>query len=78
MAQIELRNSGQLGVLRGSPCRNGWSILGPSRHGIPLYRNQLSSRYSKMSSPYWTKMHMGGCQNCGPFLGPYYSTAPNI
>ena len=21
---------------------------------------------------------MGGCQNCGPFLGPYYNTAPNI
>ena len=23
-------------------------------------------------------IHMGGCQNYGPFLGPYYSTAPNI
>ena len=22
-------------------------------------------------------IHMGGCQNYGPFLGPYYSTAPN-
>ena len=22
--------------------------------------------------------HMRGCQNYGPFLGPYYSTAPNI
>ena len=22
--------------------------------------------------------HMGGCQNSGPFLGPYYNTAPNI
>ena len=22
--------------------------------------------------------HMGGCQNYGPFLGPYYNTAPNI
>ena len=21
---------------------------------------------------------MGGCQNYGPFLGPYYSTAPSI
>ena len=20
--------------------------------------------------------HVGGCQNCGPLLGPYYSTAP--
>ena len=23
-------------------------------------------------------IHLGGCQNYGPFLGPYYSTAPNI
>ena len=22
--------------------------------------------------------NMGGCQNYGPFLDPYYSTAPNI
>ena len=22
--------------------------------------------------------HMGGCQNYGPFLSPYYNTAPNI
>ena len=22
--------------------------------------------------------YMGGCQNYGPFLGPYYNTAPNI
>ena len=22
--------------------------------------------------------YMGGCQNYGPFLDPYYSTAPNI
>ena len=21
---------------------------------------------------------MGGCQNYGPFLAPYYNTAPNI
>ena len=22
--------------------------------------------------------NMGGCQNYGPFLGPYYNTAPSI
>ena len=22
--------------------------------------------------------HVGGCQNYGPFLGPYYNAAPNI
>ena len=27
--------------------------------------------------PPW-KTHMGGCQNYGPFLGPYYNTAPII
>ena len=24
------------------------------------------------------RIHMGGCQNYGPFLGPYCNTAPNI
>ena len=24
------------------------------------------------------KAHLGGCQNCGPFLDPYYNTTPNI
>ena len=23
-------------------------------------------------------IYMGGCQNYGPFLGPYYNTAPTI
>ena len=23
-------------------------------------------------------LYMGGCQNDGPFLDPYYNTAPNI
>ena len=23
-------------------------------------------------------LHLGGCQNYGPFLGPYYNTAPII
>ena len=25
-----------------------------------------------------TTPHMGGCQNYGPLLGPYYNTAPII
>ena len=25
-----------------------------------------------------TSESMGSCQNYGPFLGPYYNTAPNI
>ena len=24
------------------------------------------------------RVYMGGCQNYGPFLDPYYNTAPNI
>ena len=24
------------------------------------------------------KGYMGGCQICGPFLDPYYNSAPNI
>ena len=24
------------------------------------------------------QVYMGGCQNYGPFLGPYYNTAPDI
>ena len=23
-------------------------------------------------------VHMGDCQNYGPFLGPYYNTGPNL
>ena len=26
----------------------------------------------------WSRDYMGGCQNYGPFLDPYYNTAPNI
>ena len=31
----------------------------------------------KTTSNEWAR-HMGGCQNYGPFLDPYYNTAPNI
>ena len=30
-----------------------------------------------MLDQFWC-WHVGGCQNYGPFLGPYYNTAPNI
>ena len=47
----------------------GWA-LGFSRHDSGpewyLYECRCKSCY------------MGGCQNYGPFLGPYYNTAPNI
>ena len=26
----------------------------------------------------YLKMYVGGCQNYGPFLGPYYNAAPII
>ena len=28
--------------------------------------------------PFSGTLNMGGCQNDGPFLDPYYNTAPNI
>ena len=28
--------------------------------------------------PHLVRSYVGGCQNYGPFLGPYYNTAPNI
>ena len=28
--------------------------------------------------PFSTHWYMGSCQNYGPFLGPYYNTAPII
>ena len=29
-------------------------------------------------SGYGLRVYVGGCQNYGPFWGPYYNTAPNI
>ena len=25
-----------------------------------------------------SRVYVGGCQNYGPFLGPYYNTRPNL
>ena len=33
----------------------------------------LGSKWDPLRCP-----HMGGCQNYGTFLDPYYNTAPNI
>ena len=38
------------------------------------YRVRVSSLVGLSS----IRVHVGGCQNYGPFLGPYYNTAPNI
>ena len=43
----------------------------------PLY----NPTYPLLAGPLLTEPkynHMGGCQNYGPSLGPYYNTAPNI
>ena len=32
----------------------------------------------ELGPPIFGNSHMGGCQNYGPFLGPYYNTAPII
>ena len=54
------------------PCEEPDSILG-------LYRDN-----GKENGNYYNGVHMdyrvygGGCPNYGPFLDPYFSTAPNI
>ena len=40
-----------------------------SRSGLPRAAAGIASKFLG---------HMGGCQNYGPFLGPYYNTAPII
>ena len=43
-------------------------VVGPSGGGkLPWVRQTL-----RVEVPLY---YMGGCQNCGPFLGPQYSTA---
>ena len=47
----------------------------------PVFESERSGTASKSAlragvAEY--QLHMGGCQKYGPFLGPYYNTAPNI
>ena len=51
--------------------REIWTSCGD--HGGSKLRNP-----QHQDSDVGTRPYMGGCQNYGPFLGPYYSTAPNI
>ena len=37
----------------------------------PLYKKRAIQSF-------FLRLQMGGCQNDGPFLGPYYNMAPNI
>ena len=47
--------------------------------GFPKgYMGIIEGLCGPLSSRYVIEMHMGGCQNYGPFLDPYYNTAPNI
>ena len=42
--------------------------------GVGLYnKRDVGSTTRKLRAQY---SHMGGCQNDGPFLNPYYNTAP--
>ena len=47
-----------------------------------MIMRQLELDMQRKQTHLWRKdlfqRHMGGCQNYGPFLGPYYNTAPNI
>ena len=49
--------------------RGGWNEGSLSRASL---RVRLPLRIQSSG------LYVGGCQNYGPFLGPYYSTAPSI
>ena len=52
--------------------------LGNSKCSNSRYMNQLPAYASQNCPALDPNPHMGGCQNYGPFLGPYYNTAPII
>ena len=46
---------------------------------VIAFQHTTIAKSSHGSHRHWLMdVHMGGCQNYGPFLGPYYSTAPMI
>ena len=48
---------------------------------LPVRNPRDSEASTKCSAPdqvHSLPTYMGGCQNYGPFLDPYYNTAPNI
>ena len=52
-------------------------------HGSTSRNSEVPSKrvrraYKEVIGIYARWIYMGGCQNYGPFLGPYYNTAPNI
>ena len=54
--------------------------FGVKRFGHPACSPYVSAIYNSTPKPYsnCSGLHMGGCQNYGPFLGPDYHTAPII
>ena len=44
--------------------------------GVTAIQEVAGSARTALLSILWTRRHMGGCQDYGPFLGPYYNTAP--
>ena len=50
------------------------------RAGFGDFGRGMRSEYTHISIYIcvYIYIYMGGCQNYGPFLGPYYNTAPNI
>ena len=52
--------------------RHGHAIVSVTPLPQPPPLRQLQKQFCSGCS------YIGGCQNYGPFLGPYYNTAPNI
>ena len=53
-----------------------WNV----KRQLGLQRN-LQGLYLRARKSSWARggyLHMGDCQNYGPFLGPYYKTEPNM
>ena len=46
--------------------------------GSQIWRNLRKEASSPLTLPLVQSLHMGGCQNYGPVLDPYFHTAPNI
>ena len=50
----------------------------PGTDGFPEAPQELLQDVTQGSLGQASKLQIGGYQNYGPFLGPYYNTAPNI
>ena len=76
MALTEVSNkSGAMMRTPGVPGLEGQVFRAGCRTPKPPILSLEPERPKHISNP---EPQIGGCQNYGPFFGPYYNTAPNI